>query len=156
MKRLERNLARLRLSADTVIADAVQWQAEPVDAILLDAPCSATGTIRRHPDILWQKQEADLAPLAALQARLLDNASTLLKTGGLLVYSTCSLEPEEGEHQIEMFLARHSNFARAPIGADELAFASFVSKNGDMRSLPSHLSDGGCDGFYTARLRRLS
>jgi 16S rRNA (cytosine967-C5)-methyltransferase len=161
MKRLEQNLARVGLNAESIVADAAQWRAEPFDAILLDAPCSATGTIRRHPDILWQKQEADLAPLAALQTRLLDNAATLLKRGGILVYATCSLEPEEGEQQIEAFLARHADFAREPISAEQIGgFTSLVTADGDMRSLPCHLSDGehvgGCDGFYTARLRRRS
>jgi 16S rRNA (cytosine967-C5)-methyltransferase len=161
MKQLEQNLARLGLRAEIVVADAVRWQTEALDAILLDAPCSATGTIRRHPDILWQKQEADLSALSALQTRLLDNAATLLKPGGLLVYATCSLEPEEGEQQIDAFLARRAEFAREPIVAKEVGgFEFVVIENGAMRSLPCHLHDGeyagGCDGFFAARLRRLS
>jgi 16S rRNA (cytosine967-C5)-methyltransferase len=161
MKRLQQNLSRLGLNAEGVVFDATQWRADPFDAILLDAPCSATGTVRRHPDIVWQKHETDLAALAALQTRLLDNATSLLKPGGLLVYATCSLEPEEGERQVDSFLARYANFAREPIAVEEVGgFASFVNGNGDMRSLPCHLSDGGyaggCDGFYAARLRRLS
>ncbi len=100
MKRLKQNLERLQLEAEIVCADAAAWSTEPLDAILLDAPCSATGTIRKHPDIPWQKQPEDLARLTDLQTRLLENAANLLKPGGLLVYSTCSLEPEEGEQQI--------------------------------------------------------
>lgn len=161
LKRLGENLARLGLEAETVAADATLWNGAPFDAVLLDAPCSATGTIRRHPDIPWQKRPADIAALAGLQTRLLDHAATLTKPGGLLVYATCSLEPEEGERQIEAFLARHAAFARAPVTAAELGgFDSFVSPAGDMRSLPCHLPDAdprmaGCDGFFAARLRRI-
>ena len=162
MKRLRENLARLSLAAETVVADAANWDAGPFDAILLDAPCSATGTIRRHPDIPWQKRLADIAALIGLRTRLLDRAAKLTKPGGLLVYATCSLEPEEGERQIESFLTRHADFARAPIVASELeGFPEFLSPAGDMRSLPFHVSGAdsglhGCDGFYSARLRRLS
>jgi 16S rRNA (cytosine967-C5)-methyltransferase len=162
MKRLRENLARLSLVAETVIADASKWDAGPFDAVLLDAPCSATGTIRRHPDIPWQKRLADIAALTGLQSRLLDRAAKLTKPGGLLVYATCSLEPEEGEQQIESFLARNVDFVRAPIEPSELeGFAEFLSPMGDMRSLPFHVPNGdsrlsGCDGFYSARLRRIS
>ena len=106
LARLRQNLARLQLNAEVVKADAAQWQGGPFDAVLLDAPCSSTGTIRRHPDIPWLKSEADLAKLTALQTRLLDHAVTLLKPGGTLVYCTCSLEPEEGEDQIAALLGR--------------------------------------------------
>jgi 16S rRNA (cytosine967-C5)-methyltransferase len=162
MKRLRENLARLSLVAETVVADASKWDAGPFDAVLLDAPCSATGTIRRHPDIPWQKRLADIAALTGLQSRLLDRAAKLTKPGGLLVYATCSLEPEEGEQQIESFLARNVDFVRAPIEPSELeGFAEFLSPMGDMRSLPFHVPNGdsrlsGCDGFYSARLRRIS
>lgn len=160
MARLQENLARLSLHVETVVADASQWEAEPFDAVLLDAPCSATGTIRRHPDIPWQKNVADLAALAGLQTRLLDNAARLTGPGGLLVYATCSLEPEEGENQIDAFLGRNANFARVPIAPDEVGgFSELLLPSGDMRALPCHLphSDArlrGCDGFYAARLRR--
>jgi 16S rRNA (cytosine967-C5)-methyltransferase len=162
MKRLRENLSRLSLTAETVVADASNWNAEPFDAVLLDAPCSATGTIRRHPDIPWQKRLADIAALAGLQTRLLDRAAKLTKPGGLLVYATCSLEPEEGEQQIEAFLARHPEFGRLPIESSELeGFSKFLLPAGDMRSLPFHVSGAdsrlnGCDGFYSARLRRIS
>ena len=160
MQRLNENLARLALSAETVIADASTWDSGPFDAVLLDAPCSATGTIRRHPDIPWQKRLADIAALTGLQSRLLDRAAALTKPGGLLVYATCSLEPEEGEQQIESFLVRHLNFRRLPIAPSELeGFTDFLSPLGDMRSLPFHVSSSdsrlsGCDGFYSARLVR--
>ncbi len=111
MERLRANLERLNLQAETIVADAAAYEAgEPFDAILLDAPCSATGTIRRHPDVAWSKTMEDVFKLAELQARLLDRAATLLKPGGRLVYATCSLEREEGERQVERFLARHPRF----------------------------------------------
>jgi 16S rRNA (cytosine967-C5)-methyltransferase len=161
-ERLRANLARLDLSADVVVADVAEWQAEAFDAVLLDAPCSATGTIRRHPDVPWQKRAEDLVSLAALQTRLLDRAATLTRVGGLLVYATCSLEPEECERQIDTFLSRRTDFARASItAADVNGIPSIVTAEGDLRTLPCHLPDSdprfaGCDGFYAARLRRLS
>jgi 16S rRNA (cytosine967-C5)-methyltransferase len=158
LKRLSDNLARLSLSAETVCADAVEWQAEPFDAVLLDAPCSATGTIRRHPDLPWLKQAADIATLAALQRRLLDRALALTKPGGMLVYCTCSLEPEENEAVVAELLARERGVRRAPIVAAEIAGrAEFITTDGDLRTLPYHFPDtdsrmAGCDGFYAARL----
>jgi 16S rRNA (cytosine967-C5)-methyltransferase len=162
LKRLRENLARLGLSAETVVADATAWNGGTFDAVLLDAPCSATGTIRRHPDIPWQKQPQDLAALVALQSRLLRQAAKLTRPGGFLVYATCSLEPEEGEQQIESFLTEDSGFARVPITAGELGgMRESLSLAGDMRSLPFHVVDAdsglsGCDGFYAARLQRIS
>ena len=160
LARLRQNLTRLKLDAETVVADATQWQAGPFDAVLLDAPCSSTGTIRRHPDIPWLKSETDLIKLAALQARLLDQAATLVKPGGTLVYCTCSLEPEEGEEQVKALLGRNSQLRRHPIGADEVGgIAELLSPDGDLRTLPCHLPDpdprmAGLDGFYAARLVR--
>ena len=161
LKRLQQNLDRTKLKAEVVVADAATWKAEPFDAILLDAPCSATGTIRRHPDILWQKQPEDLAQVTKLQARLLDNAASLLKPGGLLVYSTCSLEPEEGEAQIEALLTRDSNLERIAIRTEEAGDSRALTARGELRTLPFHFphSDprlSGCDGFFSARLRRKS
>jgi 16S rRNA (cytosine967-C5)-methyltransferase len=162
LRRLTENLMRLGLAAETITADATAWNSGPFDAVLLDAPCSATGTIRRHPDIPWQKRPEDIATLAALQTRLLDRAATLVRCGGILVYATCSLEPEEGEQQIESFLACHAGFAREPVTPAEVGGVDeFVSPSGDLRSLPCHLADpdpalAGCDGFYSARLRRIS
>lgn len=161
--RLRENLTRLSLQAETVTADVLEWHPEssnggPFDAILLDAPCSSTGTIRRHPDVPWLKGEADLAQLTSLQQRLLDRAIELLKPGATMVYCVCSLEPEEGVNQIEALLARNSGVARKPITAHEVFDqAEFVTVDGDLRTLPQHLSDpdprwGGLDGFYAARL----
>ncbi len=160
LRRLTENLKRLGLSAETVTADATAWQSEPFDGVLLDAPCSATGTIRRHPDVAWLKSGDDIGRLAALQARLLDAAARLVKPGGVLVYSTCSLEPEEGEEQIAALLSRNADLARDPISADEIGGeTSFLTSLGELRTLPSHLPHAeprmaGLDGFYAARLRR--
>src|SRR5215475_822011 len=123
MARLRDNLVRLSLEAETIVADAAEWQApaESFDGILVDAPCTSTGTIRRHPDVAWLRQEADIAPLAALQKRLLQKAVALLKPGGTLVYCTCSLEPEEGEQAIAALLAAEPAMCRAPVDAAEVA-----------------------------------
>ena len=121
-------------------------------------PCASTGTIRRHPDVAWLKQEADIGALTALQRRLLQQAVALLKPGGTLVYCTCSLEPEEGEQAITELLATESGMRRAPISAVEVAgLAEIVTADGDLRTLPCHLPHddprlGGLDGFYAARL----
>jgi len=160
LERLRDNLARLALDAETVAADVLEWQAGPFDAVLLDAPCSSTGTVRRHPDVPWLKAEADIAMLTASQQRLLDRALELVKPGGVLIYCVCSLEPEEGGEQIARLLARDACFARKPIATCELAgHAEFVTGDGDLRTLPQHLPDpdprwGGLDGFYAARLVR--
>ncbi len=161
-KRLERlrdNLRRLGLAAETRVADAATLDEPAFDAVLLDAPCSATGTIRRHPDAPWIKGPADLAKLADLQRRLLDAAARLLRPGGRLVYCTCSLEPEEGERQAESFLSRHAAFERVPIAADEVGVPDLVTASGDLRTLPSHLplpdpARSGLDGFFAARFLR--
>ncbi|RDJ20715.1 methyltransferase domain-containing protein [Bosea caraganae] len=161
LRRLRANLERLGLSAEIVTADAVTWQAEPFDAVLLDAPCSATGTIRRHPDVAWTKSEEDRERLAALQARLLEAAARLTKPGGRLVYCTCSLEPEEGERQVETFLAEHPDFARSPIRPEEVGgLSEAIDANGDLRTLPHQLKGetprlSGWTGFYATRLIRL-
>jgi len=152
LRRLGENLARLGLSADIVQTNAAEWiPAEPFDAILLDAPCSATGTIRRNPDIAHLKKAADIAALARVQKRLLRHALTLLKPGGTLVYATCSLEPEEGEAQIEALLAERADVRLLPIDAAELGLApEAITPNGCLRTLPFHA--GGMDGFFAARL----
>ena len=160
MKRFSENMRRLGLNVETKIADAATLEAGPFDAILLDAPCSATGTIRRHPDVAWNKSEEDLGKLTALQARLLDRAAHLLKPGGRLVYCTCSLEPEEGERQIDAFLARHPSMERDPVRPGEIAGVDeFLSPEGDIRTTPDlwpHADPrlSGLDGFFAARLRR--
>jgi 16S rRNA (cytosine967-C5)-methyltransferase len=161
MARLRDNLTRLSLEAETVVTDAAEWKDGTdgsFDGILIDAPCTSTGTIRRHPDIGWLRQEADIAPLVALQQRLLQRAVTLLKPGGTLVYCTCSLEPEEGEQAISAFLATEPSVRRAPIEAGEVAgLSEIITPEGDLRTLPCHLPReeprlGGLDGFYAARL----
>jgi 16S rRNA (cytosine967-C5)-methyltransferase len=160
LKRLKENLARLGLSAESVVADAGEWDAGPFDAVLLDAPCSATGTIRRHPDIPWVKRSEDIATLAAVQGRLLRGAAGLVRPGGMLIYATCSLEPEEGIDQVEAFLAERPDFVRLPIKPAEIGGeTSLISIKEDLRTLPCHMPDSdrrmaGCDGFYAARLAR--
>jgi 16S rRNA (cytosine967-C5)-methyltransferase len=160
LSRLRENFERLGLDAETVAADVMEWQAGPFDAVLLDAPCSSTGTIRRHPDVPWLKSEADIAVLTAMQKRLLDRAITLLKPNGVLVYCVCSLEPEEAEQQIDDLLSREPAIARKPIVAgDVCGLGEFITTAGDLRTLPPQLPDsdprwGGLDGFYAARLTR--
>lgn len=161
LQRLKENLSRLRLSAEVVAQDVAEFRAEPFDAVLLDAPCTATGTLRRHPDIVVAKKPADVAALAELQARLLAHGADLVKPGGTLVYSTCSLEPEEGEEQVERFLAARTDFERRPVTPDEIeGVAPFITPQGDVRTLPCQWMRGekersGLDGFFAARLRRI-
>lgn len=163
MARLRDNLGRLGLQAEAVVADATDWAGSDVraasfDGVLVDAPCSSTGTIRRHPDVAWLRQEADIGALSALQGRLLQKAVALLQSGGTLVYCTCSLEPEEGEHAISALLAAEPAMRRAPIGPGEVAgLGEILTAEGDLRTLPCHLPHddprlGGLDGFYAARL----
>jgi 16S rRNA (cytosine967-C5)-methyltransferase len=162
MARLRDNLARLSLEADAVVADAAEWQGGDrgggFDGILVDAPCASTGTIRRHPDVAWLRQDADIGALMALQKRLLQKAVTLLRPGGTLVYCTCSLEPEEGEQAIASLLAAESGVRRVPIEAGEVAgLSEILTPDGDLRTLPCHLPHqdprlSGLDGFYAARL----
>src|SRR5882724_7409119 len=161
LARLRENLARLGLTAEAMVADATEWQGGPFDAVLIDAPCSSTGTIRRHPDVGWLKNELDIAQLIGLQRRLLDQAVALTKPGGRIVYCTCSLEPEEGEQQIEALLAREPALRRITVNAGEIdGIADFVTPAGDLRTLPSHWPDpdarmSGLDGFFAARLERI-
>ena len=158
LKRVKENLDRLGLAAELVAADAARWRPpEPADAVLLDAPCSATGTIRRHPDVARLKSPADVASLAETQDRLLAAAVEMVGPGGLLVYCTCSLEPEEGPERVAKLLEGGAPFERAPLAAAELfGFAELISAAGDLRTLPGQLTAfGGVDGFYAARLRRL-
>ena len=158
--RLRENLARLSLRAETVTADVLEWQSGPFDAVLLDAPCSSTGTIRRHPDVPWLKSEVDIGVLTSLQQRLLDSAVELLKPGATMIYCVCSLEAEEAENQIVALLARDPRVARVPIAAQEVCgHSEFLTTEGDLRTLPQQLPDpdplwSGLDGFYAARLKR--
>ena len=162
MARLRDNFARLSLRAESVIADAAEWDGDKggktFDGILVDAPCASTGTIRRHPDVAWLRQEDDITAMTGVQRRLLQKAVSLLRPGGMLVYCTCSLEPEEGEQQIAALLAADATMRRAPIAASEVAgLGEILNPDGDLRTLPSHLPHadprlGGLDGFYAARL----
>jgi 16S rRNA (cytosine967-C5)-methyltransferase len=161
LKLLAENLKRLRLEAELIEADATKWQPGGLfDAVLLDAPCSSTGTIRRHPDIPYVKSAKDIEALAALQARLLHNAASLVRPGGKLVYSTCSLEPEEGEAQIAAFLTRNNAFSLDPIAPGELyGQAEWIEPSGCLRTFPYELRFdvpewSGMDGFFAARLVR--
>lgn len=162
LKRLTQNVARLKLDGvETVTADLTAWSPEqPFDAVLLDAPCSATGTIRRHPDVVQLKGPDDIAGLAELQARLLDRAADWVGPGGTLVYCTCSLEAEEGEGQVEAFLARRHDYRREPVRSEEIGgLVECITPAGDLRTLPCHLAMpdpalSGMDGFYAARLVR--
>ena len=157
LRRLRHNLARLSLSAGVVEADAASWRpAAPAEAVLLDAPCSATGTIRRHPDLPWLKRAEDLPKLTALQDRLLDNAIAMTRPGGIIVYATCSLQPEEGPARIAALLDRGAPVEPVPIQVAEVGgLAQLLTPAGELRSLPCHLAErGGMDGFYACRLRR--
>lgn len=159
LKLLAANLSRLDLRADVAVGDATSYQAQPFDAILIDAPCSATGTARRHPDVPWTKKPGDIETLAALQAKMLARAALLTKAGGRIVYCTCSLEPEEGEQQIAAFLRRNPDFRREPVTAAEGVPVEFINRDGDLRTLPCYWPNedarlAGLDGFFAARLVR--
>ena len=154
---VEANLRRLRLKADIIEADLRSWHpSQPYPAILVDAPCSSTGTIRRHPDILHLKRDVDVERLATLQSQLLDSASRMLAPRGILIYCTCSLQPEEGVDQIRRILAIDDDLERWPISSDLLpGFEEAVRPDGDVQILPHQLADvGGTDGFFISRLRR--
>ncbi|MBS0537280.1 MAG: methyltransferase domain-containing protein [Proteobacteria bacterium] len=155
MTRLGENLARSGLSAELVTSDASKWTTgEKFDAVLLDAPCSGTGTLRRHPDIAWLKSDEDVARLTLAQDRLLLRAVDLLKPGGTLVYATCSLQEDEGPARIDALLTRDKRLRHLPVQPAELPdLASAISPLGDIRTLPSMWAErGGLDGFYMARL----
>jgi 16S rRNA (cytosine967-C5)-methyltransferase len=155
LARLADNLARTGLEAELVAADALQWRAPRLfDAVLLDAPCSATGTFRRHPEVLYRARASVIADSVERQARLLDCASAMLKPGGALVYSVCSLEPEEGEAVIAAFLERSTGFSIDPPREGELPdFVTSSAARGWVRVLPGMLEEeGGLDGFFVARL----
>ncbi len=155
--RLMANLARTRLTADVVTADAATWASESLfDAVLVDAPCTATGTIRRRPDLLWQRVPDEIRALNALQDALLDNAFRLVRPGGLVVYAVCSLERDECESRVAALCRRNPAAEPLPLeaAADALP-AEYVTEAGHLRTLPSQLPEiGGLDGFFAARLRR--
>jgi 16S rRNA (cytosine967-C5)-methyltransferase len=162
LDRVRDNLKRLALTAELICADAATWTTEQdFDAVLVDAPCSSTGTIRRHPDVPWLKQAADITALARLQGQLIEHALALTRTGGTLIYCTCSLEPEENENIVAALLAGAPGACRMPVAAPEVfGRGEFISKDGDLRTLPCQLADtdsrlAGLDGFYAARLKKL-
>lgn len=156
LARLSANLERTGLEADIVAADALAWSPPaPADAVLIDAPCSATGIFRRHPDVLYRVRPSIIAEMADLQQRMLARAADWVRVGGLLVYATCSLEPEEGEEQIGRFMAARPEFVLDPILPDELPAGIVAARQGWLRTLPGVLaSEGGCDGFFAARMIR--
>lgn len=155
--RVRENLQRTGLDAETICADARSWAPKaPVDFVVLDAPCSSTGTLRRHPDVQHLKTPEDIAKLNGVQSELVDAAAGMTAPGGILLYATCSLQPEEGPAVINAFLKRTPDFTRIPITADEVnGLSDAISSDGDLRTLPCLLADaGGMDGFYAARLQR--
>jgi 16S rRNA (cytosine967-C5)-methyltransferase len=157
LERVSANLARLRLAATNVASDVQSWKPpQPMRHVLLDAPCSATGTLRRHPDIAWLKSQADIDRMVPVQNRLLAAAIEALAPGGLLVYCVCSLQPEEGPERIAALLASGAPVRRQPIRAEEVGgLDAAITADGDLRTLPRHLAErGGMDGFYAARLVR--
>jgi len=161
-KRLERvkeNLERLKLNAKLVEADATNLSAEKqYDVVVLDAPCSATGTYRRHPEVIWHRREKDIKQRAQLQSEMLKNAAHLVKPSGTLVFCTCSLEPEEGEKQMGAFLQSHPQFEVRAIMPEELeGWAEPVIEGGFLRTTPNMSlpkNGKGLDGFFAARLQR--
>ncbi|SCW63878.1 16S rRNA (cytosine967-C5)-methyltransferase [Sphingobium faniae] len=156
LERLRENLARTTLSAQIAQGDVRTWSPDaPVDAVLLDAPCSATGIYRRHPDVLHRIGSRQIAELAELQTELLGRAADWVKPGGTMVYATCSLERAEGEEQIAAFLAKRPDFTPCPVRADELPAGIVPTPDGWVRTLPDALAaQGGADGFFVARLVR--
>jgi 16S rRNA (cytosine967-C5)-methyltransferase len=157
LTRLRQNLTRLGLEAEIVEGDGLTWRPQALaDGALLDAPCSATGTIRRHPEIMWRRSADDVAELAENQTQLLQAALKMVKPGGLVVYAVCSLEPAEGPQLIEKLLSQNENIERVPLEIGEIGgLAEALTPAGDLRTLPCHFAgQGGMDGFYAARLRR--
>ena len=154
MHRLRENLERTNLTAEIIVADATEYRpVELADAILLDAPCSSTGTIRRHPDLPHQKNLKDVQRLAELQQELLEAAVQMVKPGGIIIYATCSLQPEEGESRIRYFLKNTELTTQSTLVADDIFGCEEFISDGFLRCLPSHLENfGGMDGFFAARL----
>ena len=154
-ERIRENLTRTKLSADVTLADARDFEGT-APFVLIDAPCTATGTIRRHPDLPWIKGAADVTVSAGAAYEILESGAAMVEPGGILVFAVCSLEREEGEEQIAAFLGAHREFSRLPVTADDVfGHGEWITPDGDLRTLPCYLSDkGGMDGFYAARLKR--
>lgn len=161
LARLRQNLDRLGLQAEAIVqADLLDFApSQPFDAVLLDAPCSSTGTVRRHPDVPWTKTPADIEKLAGLQQRLLAKAVTLVKPGGRVVFSNCSLDPLEGEDLHRAFLASTPAVADDPVRPGEVVgIDPFLTPQGTLRTTPAGLELAtprlsGLDGFFAARFR---
>lgn len=156
LERLRKNLARTRLDAQVVVADALGWSpAAPVDVVVLDAPCSASGTLRRHPDLPFVRKNPDLGPLLSLQSKLIDRAAGWLKPGGRLLYCTCSLLPAEGEDQVAAALARHADLTAVPMAQMPGIDPAWRTATGGLRLRPDYWAErGGMDGFYATVLRK--
>ena len=156
LARLRQNLDRTGLTAEIVVADALGWHPDgPYHAVLLDAPCSATGTLRRHPDLPFVRPEPDIAPLLELQAPRIDRALNWLVPGGLMLYATCSLLPAEGEIQASSALARHPGLAPAGLPAPEGVAPEWLTADGALRLRPDFWPDsGGMDGFFATIWRK--
>jgi len=158
LKSVEENLARTGLEANIVVGDVAEWKPrEAFELVLLDAPCSATGTIRRHPDALYLKKSSDIDALVRLQEKLLAAAKDMVGPDGLLIYCTCSLQKREGELQIEKFLQENEQFERVEVRPSEIGgLDHLINEQGDLRTLPFHEIGGnvGMDGFFVSRLRR--
>jgi 16S rRNA (cytosine967-C5)-methyltransferase len=154
LKRLRENLNRLKLKAETVEVNMLKFQPEELfDAVLLDAPCSSTGTLRKHPDVCWTKDKQDIAKLAGLQEQMLRHAVTLVKSGGTIVFSNCSLDPSEGERMVAQVLASDPSLERVPtLASDFPGLEIAINADGDLRTTPDMF--GGVDGFYAAVLRK--
>jgi 16S rRNA (cytosine967-C5)-methyltransferase len=154
MARITENLARTHLTATLAESDARDFEGRAL-LVLIDAPCTATGTIRRHPELPWIKGAADVTQMAALAYEILESGARMVAPGGRLVFAVCSLEREEGEEQIASFLAAHPGFTRDPITAEEVfGHADWLTPDGELRTLPHYL-EGGMDGFFVARLKKL-
>ncbi|RDD63138.1 16S rRNA (cytosine(967)-C(5))-methyltransferase RsmB [Ferruginivarius sediminum] len=157
LQQLGENLNRLSLAAATVAADLTEWTPpQPAEAILLDAPCTATGTLRRHPDIARLKRPEDVPSMAAVQRDLLAAAAQMLAPGGTLVYAVCSLQPAEGSEQVDVLLQSRNDLERVPVRPEEIGgLSEAITPAGDLRTLPCHLGErGGMDGFYACRLHK--
>jgi 16S rRNA (cytosine967-C5)-methyltransferase len=151
--RLEKNMDRLDLDVFIVQADAGKFvPADPYDYILLDAPCSSSGTLRRHPEMAWTRDEQDIYDLVRIQKKMLEHVTEIMPSGGTLVYCVCSMEYEEGLGQIKKILQKNKSLKRQKISADEVfGLEKIITAEGDTMSLPHHL-EGGMDGFFIARL----